>query len=177
MWVLSIGAKMNIFVTDTNPYVAAANLDDKRVVKMILESTQMLCTAINENGGKAPYKSTHKNHPSNVWARQNRENWYWLWHHAMALSNQYTSVYGKEHKCVSILTELNRTTEHLKYLPEGTLTPFANCAANQSKGLSFKHIPSVTDAYKEYLAARWATDARKPTWTNRTVPSFYEAIV
>ncbi len=38
---------MNIFVSDENPEKAAKNLDDKRVIKMILESTQLLCTAVN----------------------------------------------------------------------------------------------------------------------------------
>ena len=40
---------MNIFVIDKDPVVAAQNLCDKHVVKMILESAQMLCAPF-ENG-------------------------------------------------------------------------------------------------------------------------------
>ena len=36
---------MNIFYLDRNPKVAAEMHCDKHVVKMILESAQMLCTA------------------------------------------------------------------------------------------------------------------------------------
>lgn len=46
---------------------------NKHVVKMILESVQLLCSAhymTNENNNstyKPPYKLTHKNHPSSIW--------------------------------------------------------------------------------------------------------------
>jgi hypothetical protein len=36
---------MNIFALDRDPYLAAKYIDDKRCVKMILESFQLLATA------------------------------------------------------------------------------------------------------------------------------------
>lgn len=164
---------MNIFVTDSNPYIAALNLDDKRVIKMILESTQLLCTAINLNGGKTIYKSTHIKHPCTIWVRQNRENWYWLWHHASALCILYSDIYNKEHKCRKILDDLIKTTEHLQYLPEGKLQTFVNCTTNRTKGLTFKHLNNPVEAYKAYLTARWNTDTRPPKWSFREKPKWY----
>lgn len=165
---------MNIFVTDESPIKAAFDLDDKRVVKMILESTQMLCTAINETGGKAPYKSTHKNHPSNVWVRQSGANWHWLWDHAMELCDRYQAVYNKVHKCKSILLDLT-DQEYDAFIPKSSqLTPFANCAANTSKGVSYKHLTNVTEAYRRYLVDRWNTDVKTPTWRGRDIPSWVE---
>lgn len=163
---------MNIFATDNNPIQSAIYLDDKRVIKMALESTQMLSTAINECGGKAPYKSTHKNHPANVWTRQTRQNFDWLLAHAKALSTEYTYRYGKIHKCLGILSNIEEQNLNL-LVPNGSLTTFANCAAHKGKEISFKHIADVTEAYKQYLNLRWETDVRKPTWTNRTIPEFY----
>jgi hypothetical protein len=160
---------MNIFFTDTDPHKAAISLDDKRVVKMVLETCQMLSTAINENGGQAPYKSTHKNHPSNIWCRETRDNWTWLWLHGKALSEEYTFRYGKVHKCDDILKQL---LEMRLNLPEGPLTTFANCAAHQGKGFNFKLTSPVTDAYRLYLNARWSTDARPPQWTGRKAPDW-----
>ena len=67
---------MNIFAIEGNPKTneidwvkSAKSLDNYRVVKMILESCQMLCTTLNELYGEqvAPYRSTHKNHPSTKW--------------------------------------------------------------------------------------------------------------
>ena len=37
---------MNIFVLDENPTVAGMSLCDKHIVKMVIESAQMLCTAL-----------------------------------------------------------------------------------------------------------------------------------
>lgn len=51
---------MNIFATDPCPIKSAQFLDDKRVIKMILESAQMLCTALHQLGydKEIPYKQT-----------------------------------------------------------------------------------------------------------------------
>lgn len=46
---------MNIFVLDTCPVVAAQYLNDKHVVKMVLESAQILCTVHHEFGLDAPF--------------------------------------------------------------------------------------------------------------------------
>ena len=57
---------MNIFVLHPMPDIAARMQCDRHVVKMTLETAQMLSTAINELGGQAPYKSAHINHPCSV---------------------------------------------------------------------------------------------------------------
>jgi len=54
---------MNIFVLDQNIKKCAQYHCDQHVSKMILESVQMLCTSLNKQGFKTPYKSTHIKHP------------------------------------------------------------------------------------------------------------------
>lgn len=155
---------MNIFVTDECPYISANNLDNKRMVKMLLESVQLLCTAINEHGGITPYRTTHKNHPSAIWARETRLNFEWLFRHATQLSKNYTKVYGKIHKCETILDKIyNDNLDEI--VPFGPLTQFANCAAHNGKGISFKQELYAPTAYKWYLIARWNTDTKKPIWS------------
>ena len=63
---------MNIFYLHEDPATASTYMYDKHVVKMILESAQMLCTAHHHygNGDNVPYKKAHYNHPSSVWARK-----------------------------------------------------------------------------------------------------------
>jgi len=153
---------MNIFVTSTNPAECAHYLDDKRVVKMVLESTQLLCTAINEHGGTSPYRSTHKNHPCSVWVRENYSNWKWLWEHAMALAWEYSTRYNKIHKCQAILEALLPFGLH--WIPSGELTSFPNCARNKSLNLDYTHVENTQIAYQLYLNDRWDLDKRKPTW-------------
>ena len=53
---------MNIFALHNNPVISAKMQHDKHVVKMILESAQMLCSAFKKSDN-APYKKAYYNHP------------------------------------------------------------------------------------------------------------------
>ena len=69
---------MNIFYLDRNPILAADKQCDRHVVKMILETAQLLSTAHYELDGESPaYKPTHKNHPSAVWVRKSLDHYLW----------------------------------------------------------------------------------------------------
>ena len=76
---------MNIFYLDEDPFEAARLQYNKHVVKMILESAQMLCTAHHhyESSVDIPYKKAHYNHPSTKWTRENASNYSWLYRHMM----------------------------------------------------------------------------------------------
>lgn len=154
---------MNIFFTSNCPVECAKNLDDKRVNKMCLETAQLLSTAIRLNGytGSEAYKMTHRNHPSNVWVRTTRSNYKWLIEHFKALGEEFYKRRGKRHKSLELLPVFEK---YANLIPEGDLTPFANCAANLSKGISYKHIQDTTTAYMLYLNSRWETDKLTPKW-------------
>lgn len=93
---------MNIFYLDRDPYKAASYFYDKHKVKMILESAQMLCTAhhVYGNPDDVPYRQAHLNHPSTIWARESRPNYFWLYEHMIALGQEYTKRYGKIHMTI-----------------------------------------------------------------------------
>jgi hypothetical protein len=145
---------MNIFVTDFSPYTSAFILDDKRVNKMVLETCQLLSTAINVCGGAGPYKTTHKNHPCSIWARETKGNYDWLLHHFEALLKEYTSRYGKTHKCEQYYTMLS---SGIKCIPNGNITQFVNCTP-------YREELSVFVAYRKCLNDKWINDKRRPTW-------------
>ena len=87
---------MNIFYLARDPEIAAQMMCDKHVVKMILESAQMLSTAHRVLDGDeyanshGLYKMAHKNHPSTIWVRSSVKNYMWLYDHMIALMNEYT---------------------------------------------------------------------------------------
>mgnify|MGYP003123386667 CR=1 FL=1 len=98
---------MNIFYLHEDPVEAAKLQYNKHVVKMILESAQMLCTAHHHYGNESvPYKKAHYNHPSTIWARDNCENYAWLYRHMLALGEEYTKRYGKTHLTITKCKEL-----------------------------------------------------------------------
>ena len=107
---------MNIFYLHQDPVKAAEYQYNKHVVKMILESAQMLCTAhhcIMGADADVPYKPAHRNHPSTKWARQSGENYTWLYRHMMELGREYEKRYGKKH--LSII----KCEDPLSILPGG----------------------------------------------------------
>ena len=109
---------MNIFYLHQDPEKAARYQYNKHVVKMILESAQMLCTAhhcIMGSDADVPYKAAHRNHPSTKWARQSGENYAWLYYHMMELGREYEKRYGKKH--LSII----KCEDPLSMLPGGIL--------------------------------------------------------
>lgn len=152
---------MNIFFTDPDPAKCAEYLDNKRTIKMVLESCQLLCTALNLNQVQSPYRTTHQNHPMAIWTRESRENYLWLLDHMKALLNEYSKRYNKTHKCAEYVEFLSANSDAL---PSLGLTPKPNCAANNSLGISYKHIDNVYEAYQLYLNHRWDLDKREPQW-------------
>lgn len=92
---------MNIFFLDTDPRIAAQLMCDQHVNKMILESTQMLNSALDPHDRY--YRTTHYNHPSSVWVRQSSQHAEWLLNHAFLLCERYTASTSKIHACVDKL--------------------------------------------------------------------------
>ena len=104
---------MNIFYLDRDPKVAAEMHCDKHVVKMILESAQMMSTAHRVLDGDTYadkhmlYKAAYKNHPSTIWVRSSRDHYDWLFQLWVNLLEQYTARYSKHHKTELLLHGLS----------------------------------------------------------------------
>lgn len=156
---------MNIFVTDYCPIKSAEALDDKRVNKMILESTQLMSNAAHEYcPDLAPYRKTHFNHPCSIWTRKHRANYQWLFLHWGRLLTLYSEKSGKQHAC----GKLYSTIEQIGYSLEDTKlhNPFVNCSL-------FKNELDIIKAYQDTMIHKWQNDKRTPTWVNRTKPIWY----
>ncbi len=95
---------MNIFYLNYIAKKCAQSHFDKHVVKMILETMQllsgvwwMLCPekAKELNKKDKIYKLSHKNHPCAKWARESRSNYIWLAEFGMELCKEYNHRYVK----------------------------------------------------------------------------------
>ena len=94
---------MNIFVIDKNPRTAARQLCDRHVVKMALETAQILSAVAHQKGFNAPYKISHQKHPCTIWAGKSFGNWRWLVAHGLAVCDEYTRRYGRTHKSREVI--------------------------------------------------------------------------
>lgn len=173
---------MNIFFLDSEPEIAAQMQCDKHVVKMVLESAQLLCTCHHELGcDKTPpdsfYRATHKHHPCQLWIQECLPNYLWLASHALALAEEYTYRYEKRHKSQDIIewcvdnppnhyhpdpSSLNRKTYGSWFI-----TPPAQAMPDE-----FRNFHPVK-AYREYYYynKRVTIDMR---WTKRDKPEWWK---
>jgi hypothetical protein len=94
---------MNIFFLDFDTKKCAQYHCDKHVVKMILETAQLLCGVHWVIGSEAPYKLSHKNHPCAIWTRNSLSNYLYLCDLGLELCKEYTYRYGKRHKSQDII--------------------------------------------------------------------------
>jgi hypothetical protein len=132
-------AKINIFFVHNDPFIAAQSLVDRHVVKMILESAQLLSTAhrildgvpyaaksasgrqvkrwrLDDDRESVLYSATHVNHPSAVWCRESSGHYHWLYWHFVGLIDEYYHRYGKVHKCDSMKQFLVDIPNNIKHL-------------------------------------------------------------
>jgi len=159
---------MNIFYLARCPIKSAELMCDKHIVKMILESAQMLCTAHHINGSKLSlediYKPAYKNHPSTVWVRESPKHYDWLYIHFLTLCSEYTRRYGKTH------ITYTKLSFHLATLP---LTFSKN---------TFRSPPKcMPDIYKKghtvYAYRKYYANAKKhfAKYTKTPVPYFFRS--
>lgn len=149
---------MNIFRVDNDPIVAARMLCNRHVVKMVLETAQMLSTI---NGG--PYKPTHANHPCTLWAKASKCNYAWLALHGLALCDEYTARYSKRHKCEDIIEQLSAIPESIEPL---ACTPQPLCMPDEYKR------DSIVESYRAYYRGDKAYFA---TWPAGLTPEWFDA--
>ena len=156
---------MNIFCLDEDPIKAVQMMCDKHIVKMILESAQLMSTAHREldgdNANENLYKSTHKNHPSAKWVRESKANYEYLYRLFNALCNEYTHRYGKTHLTYQKLHNVLATPP--QNIPDKEFTqPTPAMPDDVKDNDSINAYRNYYNKYKQHLAK----------WTNREVPEW-----
>jgi len=153
---------LNIFRTSSDPVECARVLSDQHVIKMAVESAQILATAVRLHGCTAEglYKATHKGHPCTVWAASSVDAAEWVLDHAIALCEEFRRRFGKVHgsraQIIYVMPLLRQ------WLPDEPFTPSPACVPDE-----FRHLPTE-EAYRRTLAAKhaaWAALGRPARWT------------
>lgn len=155
---------MNIFYLDKDCVTSAQYHTDKHVVKMILEYSQLLCTAhrlLDDDVDERLYRATHKNHPSAKYVRYTDSNYKFVYNMFIALCDEYTYRYGKVHLTDTKLRELLKTPP--KNIPVGQMTRMPQAMPDE-----FKCCDSII-AYRNYYRI---AKQHLHTWTKRAIPQF-----
>ena len=181
---------MNIFYVHKDPIISATMLIDKHVVKMIVESAQMLSTAHrmidgtpytgktktgrnikrwrhpNSNMDNVLYKACHTGHPSTLWVMENAYNYHWLYKHMIALNDQFKLRYGhvKDHSTITLLKEI------LMYPPKNISLNKLPTDPTPAMPDDCKIPGDVVGSYRKYYIehkrsfASWKSPGKMPTW-------------
>ena len=165
--------RMNIFFLDKDPYKAAIKQCDKHVVKMVLETAQMLSTVAHEykyHNTPGIYKSTHLNHPMTKWVNTHKNNYLWACEHGLALCSEYTKRYDKVHKSEKLIQTLHDLCKSFFTFGGGEpnsdfITPPPLCMPDEFKQDDF------VKAYKEYYKAKLLSWKIPPRWRLSEPPS------
>jgi len=155
---------MNIFFLDENPTLSAQYHVDKHVVKMILETAQLLCGVHHmtpQVTPQVPYKLSHKNHPCAIWARESLSNYLYLCEMGLELGKEYTYRYGKKHKSIEVIEWciVNKPN-----IPDIGFTTPAMAMPDEFK------VDSVVESYRNYYMGAKISLA---SWKNREKPFWF----
>jgi hypothetical protein len=181
---------MNIFIIDKNPVKAAQLQCDKHVNKMVLESAQMLSTAhrvldgvvslrpsksgkrnvkywtLHDDRENVLYRPVHVNHPCTVWTMINSSNYQWHYEHFVALCDEYTYRYGKQHRSDMLLRSILKNLP--KNIPRGLLTP-QPLAMNSNPECIDRN--DIVGSYRKFYQTK--QHRFKMVWSKRPAPEWF----
>jgi hypothetical protein len=155
---------MNIFFLDRDPQIAASLHSDQHVIKMALETAQILCSALHRHGIEARYKPTHLHHPSVLWTGDSLSHWMWTRQLGLCLCAEYTFRWGKTHACQAVIESMPNPPA----IPDmGWIDP------PQAMPDQYRMEESVLAYRAYYKGEKTVFPGKGPaTWTKRARPDF-----
>jgi hypothetical protein len=158
---------MQIFVLDSDPIKAAQMHNNKHIVKMVLESCQLLCSVHHLTSDKKdiPYRLSHKNHPCAKWARESFSNYIWLLDLTRALLDEYTHRYGKKHASERVY---EWCSINLPKIEDKGLTPFAQAIPEHLKS------DDAVQSYRRFYIEEKISFCK---YTNRQIPDWLKSYI
>ena len=157
---------MNIFFLDKAPEKSAQYLCDKHVPKMLLESAQMLSTALHSHTmgiSTGIYKEAYPNHPMTKWVGFNQDNFNWALENAMWIDEEYKTRFKKQHKSGKVI-QCIIDNDYYKDIPDGFFSEPPQCMPDEYKDKDY------VSAYRKYYQgaksyfAKWKKGRQQPDW-------------
>lgn len=178
---------MNIFFLSECPVKAAKMQCSKHIVKMALESAQMLSSThrildgvktsrLSKSGNSTVkhwthptwdhvlYKASHVGHPCTQWTMATKKNYEWHFLHWKAISNEYSHRYGKIHASWSKLKDvLSLAPENIA---DGKMTSPALAMPEEFK------MECPVESYRNYYFSK--SENFKMEWHNSETPKWFK---
>lgn len=167
---------MNLFFLSRSAGEAARSHGDKHVVKMILETAQMLSTAHRVLDGDewadavGLYKRTHANHPSAIWVRSSVWAYDWTVDLFDSLLSEFEYRRGKEHSTSRLYDALSRLPDGIVTGKTATWTPPPLCMPDEFK------TDDPVEAYRAYYREKARQGVVEYNWRPERRPDWMEEL-
>jgi len=171
---------MNIFFLSSNPIIAAMMMCDKHIIKMILESAQILSTVycllsqnyhyIDQGLVYGPMRN-YINNPAVMWAMSSSANFQWLLTHAYALVREHVHRYNPKqiHKSSRIITFILDDFENIERLfkqhhptPPALIMP-KECMISKNAVACYRYFYR----HDKQDFAEWKKTRSRPDWWSK----------
>ena len=152
---------MNLFLPEDAIAQSVEALDDKRLIKQILECKTILDVALDEKKkgyAKHPVVAYYKDYP-----------WYVCSYGAIACV-EYYHRFGKEHKLWRWFAECRVLVRKLYNIPK----PFY-CEGSKTDSNCIRTTENTVELFRNKLCKKWDNDKIPPKWTNREPPEWYKS--
>lgn len=171
---------MNLFTISDNTKHCIQSLDDVLLRKTIVESAQMLSTAVHLNDEiidkpECLYKVYNANEEHNAWVRESKYNYKWTFYYLMDGLMEYRYRFDKNHDSWRVAQVFSQYED---LFPNIGMTPFPRKFNKEYENYNeLMNMKDTFKAYKLYLITKWkkeTADNKTPIWTRRDKPDFYE---
>ena len=173
---------MNIFYLDHDPVESARAHGDKHIVKMPLETAQLLSTVWHLFGDDCEiknqlYKATHALHPCTQWVATNKSTYGWTYRFYVALCKEYEFRRGRIHASFGLskflsIVPIGLSKGEFFAPPQCMPDEFAIETESEVGQLTYpSNSENTRQAYRRYYQHKFDTGVAEYNW-NRGKPDW-----
>ena len=156
---------MNLFLPEKTVYDSVRALDDRRLIKQILECKTILDVALDETKkgyAKHPVVAYYKDYPS------------FVADYGFTATVEYNRRFCKNHSLYSwfVITARNIKCEAIFGYHEEP-KPFY-CEGSKTDLNCIRTTENTIELFRNKLCKKWDNDRYPPKWTNRQAPEWYK---
>ena len=167
---------MNIFYLDENPNSAAQYHGDKHVVRMVLETAQILSTAhhvLDGNDNRSSqqaldrglYRPSHFNHPTVQWVRELSDHYTWTWKFFVSLCDEFE--FRTEGQAAQIIPTNRATEATTKQILQRPTILKQNLSVPPLVMPEEFHRDDAVESYRDYYFYKWQKGIVSYEWGRR----------
>ena len=149
---------MNLFLPEDNIVESIVALDNRRLIKQILECKTILDVAVYGKNGyaKHPVVAYYKDYPKFVSMYSSLCVW------------EYKHRFYKDHRLTNYFNDIS----YMEF-PNNVPQPFY-CEGLKTDPNCIRTTQNTVELFRQKLCKKWDNDKYPPKWTNRQSPEWYQ---